>query len=84
MGRPMRSLFMQRPISGLCVAWKPLMAPQAMVMKRQGNSWFDHEGSTVRALLPRPSHNYGISGHLARSTTINAAAIKSREKANSG
>ena len=80
----MRSLFMHLPISGLCVAWNPLMAPQAMVMKRQGYNWLDQEESTVSALLPRPSHNSGTEGHLRNNTTIKAPAIKSSEKAKMG
>ena len=37
-GSPSCSVFRQRAISGDCVAWKPLTAPQAMVMNITGKS----------------------------------------------
>ena len=75
----MRSLLMQRAIKGLCVAWKPLMAPQAMVMNRQGKILFG-----VRAGTLKPSHNSGMSGCFTNSITNKAPAMNSSEKAKSG
>ena len=84
MGRPIFSLFRQRAMSGLCVAWNPLIAPQAMVMKRQGKILSVNDGSCSFAILPRPSHSSGSTGILMRSITMRATAMKSREKENMG
>ncbi len=73
---------MQRAISGLCVAWKPLMAPHAMEMNKQGNM-----GLLVRdppGVFRSPSQTSGISGNLTNSTTISATAMKIRANANMG
>ena len=79
MGRPWCSLFMQRAMSGLCVAWKPLMAPQAMVMNRQGKTAFG-----VNASPGSPSQSSGIAGHFTKSITSSAPAMNIREKAKRG
>ena len=73
---------MQRAISGLCVAWKPLMAPQAMEMNRQGKIGF--WVSAPPGVLRSPSHTSGMSGNLTKRTTISATAMKIRAKAKSG
>jgi hypothetical protein len=83
---------MQRAISGLCVAWKPEIAPQAIVMKRHGNigslaiklSVPRMDVGWLRLLAARLSHNSGIAGCFMKSPTRSAAAMNSREKANSG
>ena len=70
---------MQRAISGLCVAWNPLIAPQAIVMNRQGNI-----GPAAGLMLLRPSVSSGSCGHFIISTTRSATAMKSMAIANSG
>ena len=71
-------------MSGLWVEWKPLMAPQAMVMNRQGNSVSVNEASVAAPLLPSPSHSSGSWGISTKRHTISATAMKSREKAKRG
>ena len=73
---------MQRAISGLCVAWKPLIAPQAMEMNRHGKIGF--LVSAPPGVSLSPSHTSGMSGNLTNSTTISEMAMKIRAKANSG
>ena len=91
-GLPSFSLFIQRAINGLWVAWKPLMAPQAMVMKRHGKIglfWTNgsvpsHAGFSLRLQEARLLHSSGKVGHLMNSPIISAPAIKSSEKAKRG
>ena len=79
MGRPNFSDFIQRAINGLWVAWKPLMAPQAMVINRHGKMLF-----VVSEASPIPSQISGTSGFFTNSITINATAMNSSETANTG
>ena len=70
---------MHLAMSGLCVAWKPLIAPQAMVMNRQGKIVPD-----FGLMLARPSVSSGSDGHLTNSTTISATAMNSMAMAKNG
>ena len=83
MGRACRSFFTQRAMRGLCVAWNPLMAPQAMVMKRQGKTGSEKPKVSC-PILPNPSQTSGKVGIFTNITTIKANAMKIREKANKG
>ena len=81
MGRACFSLTMQRAMRGLCVAWKPLMAPQAMEMNIMGNTglvsacgwWFD-----------RPSHTSGMSTPCTTKATTMATAMASSRMPKTG
>ena len=83
---------MQRAIKGLCVAWKPLMAPQAIVMNRQGTmglfamnvSLPSHAGFGFRLAAERSLHSSGIVGCFTKRPTNRANAMNSNEKANNG
>ena len=68
---------------GLWVAWKPLMAPHAMVMNRQGNIGCPLT-PTEGPLFARPSQNSGMVGHLTNRPIISATAMKIRAKAKRG
>ena len=70
---------MQRAMRGLCVAWKPLMAPQAIVINRQGKMLFGVSAGTLS-----PSHTSGMSGCYTNSITSRAEAMNSSEKAKTG
>ena len=83
MGRPSFSFVMQRAISGLWVAWKPLTAPQAIVMNRQGKMGCPSR-PTEGPRFCRPCQNSGREGHLMRRHTIRATAMNSRAAANTG
>ena len=74
---------MQRAIIGLCVAWKPLIAPQAIVMKRHGKIGCPLT-PTEGPMLPIPSQNSGIEGQRTSRPTKRETAMNSSEKANSG
>ncbi len=74
---------MQRAISGLCVAWKPLTAPQAMVMNRHGKIGCPFTPSDGPR-FPRPSQSSGIVGHLTMRHTSRAAAMNSSARAKTG
>ena len=81
---------MQRAISGLWVAWNPLIAPQAMVMKRQGNTvWsptrvFIPPCPSETCGIPSPFHISGIDGQWTKSPTIRAIAMNMSENAKIG
>ena len=79
MARPSRSFSMHRAIRGLWVPWNALIAPQAMVMNRQGKI-----GWSAGPREPSPSQISGREGHLMKRHTIRATAIKSRAKAKRG
>ena len=79
-------------ISGFHATQSPLMAPQAMVMKRHGKIglfWTNgsvpsHAGFSLRLQEARLLHNSGKVGHLMNSPIISAPAMKSSEKAKRG
>ena len=56
MGRQCFSFFMQRAMSGDCVAWNPLIAPQAMLTNIMGKM------GDLSYLVPKPSHISGRAG----------------------
>ena len=92
MGRAKRSDVMQRAMSGLCVAWKPLIAPQAIVRNRQGNKGLllknvlvPHSEAGVFLLEASKSlHISGKAGILTNSMAISANAMNMSEMANNG
>ena len=75
---------MHLAISGLCVAWKPLTAPQAMVMKRQGKIGWPEMRPEASPILEMPSQISGIEGHLMNRHTIKAMAMKINANAKTG
>ena len=56
--------------------WKPLMAPQATVMKRQGKMLCPLT-PTLGARFCKPSQNSGIEGHLIKRHTMSETAMNS-------
>ena len=78
MGRQCLSFFMQRAIRGDCVAWNPLMAPQAILTNIIGKMG---EGSY---LDPIPSHISGNLGELTNSIISTPKAMNSKAMANTG
>ncbi len=85
MGRARFSEAMQRAIMGLCVAWKPLIAPQAMVMHRAGKmSSLNVSGCVSLPRLPKLSQISGRVGNFTSSTIVSDTAMKMRATANTG
>ena len=66
-------------MSGLCVAWNPLTAPQAIVIKRQGKI-----AEPSRLGVEDIFQTSGRVGHLISRYPPKATAIKSSAKAKIG
>lgn len=52
---------MQRAIKGLCVAWKPLIAPHAMLTNMMGKTG---SAEALGWVFCNPSHTSGSAGWL--------------------
>ena len=74
---------MQRAINGLCVAWKPLMAPQATVMKSAGKM-LSFSSNRSMPMFSKWSQSSGNTGIFTYRQAISATAMNNRAKAKMG